>query len=313
MTAPAVVDGHPEAPRAERAGSWAFAEGDELVPGRTVLRSLGGGSMHEALLVWDEERYAVMVAKVLRPGLTEDADALRATRKEAEAAAALPHPVIVRHFDTILDGPRPHLLMEHLEGATLRSVIRRGGPLPHEQLLPLALHVASALHFLAVRGWVHLDLKPDNIVMGLPPRVIDLSLARTVERARRLTGPTGTDAFMPPEQCVPEQRALQIGPPSDVFGLGATLVYALNGARPWARADGDRDSPDPAVRFPQLADEPVELPRRTDPELAGLIGDMLAADPAARPVAADVVGRLEPLVQRLPRKLVLSRRGSRMR
>ena len=89
----------------------------------------------------------------------------------------------------MVDGDYPHLLLEHLEGPTLKRLLRRGGPLPREQALPLALHVASALHYLSMEGIVHLDVKPDNIVMGIPPRLIDLSLARSLEDAREVRRP----------------------------------------------------------------------------------------------------------------------------
>src|SRR4051812_4346470 len=107
--------------------SWAFAEGDPIAPGRTVLRHLGGGNRYEVWLVWDDKLFAVTVAKVLRPDQVEDPVALRDLRKEAEALERLAHPVIVRGFDAVLDGPRPHVLIEHLEGPTLRSLLRRGG------------------------------------------------------------------------------------------------------------------------------------------------------------------------------------------
>lgn len=306
---PARADRRP-APGAE---GWGLEEGDELVDGVVVLRTLGGGRLHEALLVWDARRYALMVAKALRPAVVADTGALRALRREAEALAALEHPAIVRCFDAALEGPRPHLLLEHLEGPPLRRLIRRGGPLPLEQLVPLALHLAAALHFLATRGWVHLDVKPDNVIVGLPPRLIDLSLARPVARARRLAGPAGTDAYMAPEQCLPERLADRIGPATDVFGLGATLFQAAAGTRPFPRPEGARDADDRRIRFPQLAADPAPLPPRTPPELAELLAAMLARDPAARPSAAEVVERLEPLAERLPRRLVLSPRGARGR
>lgn len=295
------------------ATTWDLREGDELVPGRTVLETLGGGTIAEALLVWDERLYAVTVAKALRPAYADDDDALRSLRHEAQALRTLAHPVVVRSFDEVLDGPRPHLLLEHLEGRTLRSLIRRGGPLPAEQALPLALHLAAAAHFLAQAGWVHLDIKPDNVIMGIPPRLIDLSLARPVARAVRLAGPTGTDAYMAPEQCAPERFAGAISPATDVFGLGATLFHALTGERPFPRDDDARRSPDPAVRFPQLVTAPAPLPRNTPPALAALLAQMLDPEPAARPSAAEVVAQLEPLVEVLPRRLVLSRRGMRAR
>jgi serine/threonine protein kinase len=285
--------------------TWGLEPGEEIAPGRSVLRRLGGGSRYEVFLVWDEHRLAVLVAKVLRPDHARDPAILRDLRREAEALDALAHPVIVRGFDAVLEGRLPHLLIEHLEGPTLRELVDLGGPSSLEQLLPLALHVASALHYLAAEGWVHLDVKPDNVVMGAPPRLIDLSVAQPVARARRLAVPTGTDAYMAPEQCGAGDR---VGPPADVWGLGATLHYAVSGAAPFPRPAGARRSPDRAVRFPQLVRAPARLPRRTPPALAGAIAACLAPRPADRPVAAEVAAAIEPLVTALPRGLVLPRR-----
>jgi serine/threonine protein kinase len=285
--------------------SWGFDEGAPIAPGRTVLREIGGGSRYEALLVWDDRLFAIMVAKVLRPDQAADEHALRELRREAEALERLAHPVIVRGFDAVLDGPHPHLLIEHLEGPTLRRVIKKGGPLPLQQVLPLALHVASALHYMACEGIVHLDVKPDNIVMGVPPRLIDLSIASDLERAARLRGPIGTDSYMAPEQCTAEGR---IGTACDVFGLGATLFHALTGRKPFPRQPDARDSQDPMVRFPQLVEEPLPLPDGLPAPLTRLVARMLDHDPAARPAAADVAIELEPLVAALPRRLAFGRR-----
>ncbi|HEV2813901.1 MAG TPA: protein kinase, partial [Solirubrobacteraceae bacterium] len=139
----------PDAAARPEKATWGFEEGDAIAPGRTVLKLLGGGSAYEVFLVWDEHRFSLMVAKVLRPDRAEDPDELRALCKEAEALDALAHPVLVRGYDAVLEGPHPHVLIEHLEGPTLRRLIRREGPLPLEQLLPLALHVAAALHYMA--------------------------------------------------------------------------------------------------------------------------------------------------------------------
>jgi eukaryotic-like serine/threonine-protein kinase len=94
--------------------SWAFDEGAQIAPGRTILKELGGGNEYEVYLVWDDHLFAIMVAKLLRPHLVEDERALRHLRLEAEALARLAHPVIVRGFGALLDGPQPHLLVEHL-------------------------------------------------------------------------------------------------------------------------------------------------------------------------------------------------------
>src|SRR3954466_4441030 len=178
---------------------------------------------------------------------------LRVLLSEAEALDALSHPCQQRAFDAYLEGPRLHAVVEHLEGPTLRRLIKQNGALPIEQTLPLGLHVASVIHYMAEEGWVHLDLKPDNLVMGIPPRVIDLSLARTTERAQRLTDYIGTNAYMPPEQCNPRG---DVGPPADVWGLGATLYHAVSGRLPFRRPR-TRDPEAPLEdRYPQLEDEP---------------------------------------------------------
>jgi serine/threonine protein kinase len=293
--------------------SWNFEPGDEIAPGRSVVRPVGGGRRYEVFLVWDDTLFALVIAKVLRPHLLGGERYLAELSEEAEALARLAHPVIVRGFDAVLDGPHPHLLIEHLEGPTLRQLIRRGGPVPLEQLLPLAAHVAAALHYMAQAEMVHLDVKPDNIVMGVPPRLIDLSIARTFEHAARTRSPLGTDAYMPPEQCAPEDHPGAIGPPADVWGLGATLHHAVAGEVPFPRPRGARDSADPLVRFPQLGEQPAALPADTPAELRELIARTLASAPEDRPSASEVVLALEPLVAKLPRKLALGRRGSRAR
>jgi eukaryotic-like serine/threonine-protein kinase len=295
--------------RPERS-SWSFEQGTEIAPGRAALKSLGGGSLYEVYLVWDELMHAVCVAKVIRPDEVGDEHAARELAAEAEILGRLAHPVIVRGFDAVLDGPHPHLLIEHLEGPSLRRLIKRGGPLPMQQVIPLALSLSGALHYMSQMDVVHLDVKPDNTIMSVPPRLIDLSIARSTARAKRVRKPIGTDAYMAPEQCEPERLAGQIGPPSDVWGLGATLHHAISGKRPFPRERDARDSEDPEVRFPQLASSPETLPARVPERLRALIDSMLAPDPAARPAAREVAAALEPLVADLPRKMTLSRRGT---
>jgi eukaryotic-like serine/threonine-protein kinase len=288
--------------------SWEFEQGAEIAPGRSVLKPIGGGNMYEVHLVWDEHMHALLVAKVIRPDQVEDERALEDLRDEAEVLGRLSHPMIIRAFDVVAEGPHPHLLIEHLEGPPLRRLIRRHGPVPLQQLLPLALHLAGVLHYLSEEGYVHLDVKPDNTIMGVPPRLVDLSIARTFERAARVRKPIGTDAYMAPEQCAPQEHEGQIGSPADVWGLGATLFHAAAGERPFPREEGDRESGDPTKRFPQLVHHPIDLPPHLPDRLLELIERMLDRDPAGRPKASEVADRLEPLVAELPRKLSLSRR-----
>ncbi|MDQ4049814.1 MAG: serine/threonine protein kinase, partial [Actinomycetota bacterium] len=289
--------------------SWELQEGDEIAPGRSVLKLLGGGHLYEVYLVWDDKLFAVMVAKLLRPDLAEDERARRGLAREAEALERLAHPVLLRGFDAVPEGDFPHVLVEHLEGPTLRRLIKRTGPLPAQQVLPLALHVAAALHYLAGEGMVHLDVKPENIIMGIPPRLIDFSLVQPLDRARRIKGWIGTRAYMPPEQCAPGEAG-QIGPASDVWGLGATLYHAIVGQTPFGGGrPKDADAP-LEERFPQLADEPRPWPAHVPSDLTEAVSACLRKDPDERPSAAELALSFEPQVAALPRKLRLGRRGA---
>lgn len=286
-------------------GSWGFTHGDEIVPGRHAVRFLGGGSRYEAYLAWDDAMYALVAMKVVRPERTEDTGALAGLAGEVLALARLNHPVIVRLFDAELEGERPHVVLEYLDGPRLSTLLRRYG-LAIEQTLSLGLQLCSALHYLAGQQIVHLDLKPRNIIMAGPPRLIDLSVARPVERLPDISSPVGTDAYMAPEQADPD-RFDAIGYPSDVWGLGVCLYEALAAELPF---------PPGPERFPQLTADPAPLPPRlrVPPPLAEVVMACMAFAPAERPTPAEVAATLEPLVDALPRpRLGLFRPGGRSR
>jgi eukaryotic-like serine/threonine-protein kinase len=280
--------------------SWNLAPGDEIAPGRSVLKSLGGGKRFEVFAVWDDRLCTSVVAKVLRPDKVEDERAQRAFRREAELAERLAHPFLVRGFGAVLDGPYPHLLLEDLDGPSLRRLLRRHGPVPLEQVMSLGVQIAALLHYLAAEGVVHFDVKPSNIVMNVPPRLIDLSLARTLADAAEIQKPVGTHAYMAPEICEVGSSEHRPGPASDIWGLGATLYHAAVGEVPFPREPGAADADDPAVRFPQLVEEPSPLGKAVPPDFEDLVLDMLARDPAERPAAGEVVEDLESLVAELP-------------
>jgi eukaryotic-like serine/threonine-protein kinase len=298
----------PETGPAELA-RWGFEEGDEIAPGRHALKRLGGGFRYEAYLAWDERLYAVVVVKVLRPDLVESERALGGLSAEAEMLGRTDHPVIVRGFDAVLEGARPHLVLEHLEGPRLSTLLRKYGPLPVEQLVPLAIQLCSALHYLHGIGIVHLDVKPSNIIMGAPPRLIDLSVALTAADCETLESPVGTDGYMAPEQCEPQALG-PVGAPADVWGLGVTLYRAITGEHPFSEP-GERDAEAPE-RWPQLVEEPESLDGRVGPALAEPILSCLAHDAEARPLPAEVAAVLEPILGALP-KPRLSRLKPRVR
>jgi serine/threonine protein kinase len=281
----------------ETESRWELEQGEEIVAGRTALKRLGGGHRYDAYLAWDERLHAVIVCKVVRPHLVENRRTLDGLAGEWEMIERLRHPVIVRGFDAVLDGPRPHLVLEHLEGPRLSTLVRRYGALPAEQLVPLALQLCAAVHYLGTADIVHLDIKPSNTIMGAPPRLIDLSVALSAAEAAALRSPVGTDAYMAPEQCAPRELG-PVGPAADVWGLGVTLFKAATGELPFDEPKpGATDGPG---RWPQLAEEP-RRPAATPDPLASLIMLCLDRDPARRPEPADLHSALEPILDGLPK------------
>jgi eukaryotic-like serine/threonine-protein kinase len=270
--------------------SWQLAEGDEIVPGRRALQLLGGGRRYEAYLAWDDHLNALVVAKLLRPDQVEEEAALAQLRGETRLIGALAHPLLMRSFGAVLDGPRPHVVLEHIEGPRLSTLIRRHG-LAIEQLLPLGLDLVRLLRYFEAERVLHLDVKPRNIIMAGRPRLIDLSVALRLENAGRIKTPTGTEAYMAPEQC-DVARAGELSTASDVFGVGATLFESLAGEQPFA-PDGER--------FPQLRSGPRPLPRHVPAPLAALVLRALAPDPSDRPSLTELSDELERFVERLPK------------
>ena len=284
---------------------WSLAEGDPIAPGINALRLLGGGKRYEAYLAWDDRLQSLVVTKIVRPEFVTDGRTLQGLAAEVELLGRLQHPVLVRSFGASVDGPMPHVVLEHLEGPRLSSLLRKYGPLSIEQLLPLGLQLCAAAHYLAGAGIVHRDIKPSNIIMGAPPRLIDLSVARSIEECRAATVPVGTDAYMAPEQCVPTAET-PVGPPADVWGIGATLYEAATGRR--AFVAGDSAYATEAVRrWPQLAGMPPD-PAPLPDLVAAPIMACLSHDPADRPAAAAVLAQLENALAATPRRKIKVRR-----
>lgn len=270
--------------------SWDFVEGDPITAELTAVRRLGGGSAYEAYLAFDEITYAPVVVKIVRPDQVEDEHSLRGLAREVDALATINHPVVVRGLRHVLSGERPHVVLEQIDGPRLSTLVRRYGPLQEQQYLPLAIEVASALHYLAHLGWVHLDVKPSNVIMGAPARLIDLSVARPVADAAR-TVRIGTDAYMSPEQADPDR----FGAPStasDVWGLCATLFDGVAGYRAFDRAHDDE--------LPQTYDDPYQLPDGVPPEVSKVLYAGLDRDPANRPLPREIAEALEPVLDRQP-------------
>lgn len=276
--------------------TWHLAEGDLITPELTVLRRLGGGFAYEVFLAFDEVTYVPVVVKVVRPGQVTDESTLRGMRREVEALALVNHPVVARGLRFDLECDRPHVVLQHIEGPRLSSLIRRHGRLQEQQYLPLAIEVAAALHYFRGIDLLHLDVKPSNIIMSAPARLIDLSIARTPEYASR-SKLLGTDLYMSPEQADPDTHG-HPGYASDVWGLGATLFHAVAGYS--AFDAGSSDAPDLAGRFPQLLDGPHDLPDRVPGPVREVLRASLDFEPDKRPLPSEIVDTLQPVLGGLP-------------
>jgi serine/threonine protein kinase len=192
------------------------------------------------------------------------------------------------------------VVLEHLEGPRLSSLIRRHGRLEPEQLVPLGRQIAAALHYMAAEGVAHLDVKPANVIMGAPPRLIDLSIARPLADLAEVTARLGTVAYMAPEQVEPAERG-PLTAAADVWGMGATLYHAAAG-RPAFTAPRHRDDPPP-----QLDGAPDPLPDAVPAPAAELVMACLAPLPEDRPSPAEVAEGFEAIAAGMRRKPVLGR------
>ena len=278
---------------------WGLAPGEEIAPGLVAQKLLGGGRRYEAYLAYDESLLSTVVVKVLRPSKVDERSALAGLAEEYDTLRRCNHPSICRGFSAVVDGPRPHIVLEHVEGPRLSTLMRRFGRLDLDQLLALAVEVCAGLHYLHGRRMVHLDVKPSNIIMSAPPRLIDLSVACTFDDARALHSVVGTDAYMAPEQAAPTEGP-PVGPAADLWGLGATLYEAIAGDLPYPRpSDNDR--------HPQRHITPRPLDATVPGEVGTAIMSCLAIDPADRPTPRELAAALEPLVAQLPRRIVLGR------
>jgi serine/threonine protein kinase len=273
------------------AASWALAAGEEIVPGITAQSLLAIGQRYEVYVAWNHRLMAPTVVKLLRPSVVDDPRALHALAAEAALLHRLNHPGLPRRFGFEAFGERPFVEIEFLDGPRLSTLMRRHGRLVPEQLYPLARQLAATLVYLHGEGLVHLDVKPKNIIMSPVPRLIDLSVARSIESAARIRGFIGTDAYMAPEQA-DRTRFGQIGPAADVWGLGATLHEAALKRLPYptgARASNGAD------RFPQLSARIRVNDDRIPPLLAELLEASLAPEPSDRPSPIDLFGAFDDL------------------
>lgn len=205
------------------------AKVDIRIPGHRILRQLGTGGMANVYLALQESMEREVALKVMHPslGLTDSAFSERFVR-EAKIVAKLSHPNINAVYDVGVAGSYHYFTMEYLTGGDLKSRIRRG--MPPRAVLAIVRQIASALAFAHAKGYVHRDVKPENVLFRDSSSAVltDFGIAKTndVASGKTATGTIiGTPYYMSPEQAL----ARAVDGRSDLYSLGAMAFEMLTG------------------------------------------------------------------------------------
>ena len=247
-----------------------------------LLGRLGSGGMGQVFLGRSPGGRLVAV-KVVRAELAEQAEFRHRFAREVAAAQKVSGLFTAPVVDADVDAPVPWLATAYVPGLSLAEAITGHGPLPAASVLALAAGLAEGLGAIHAAGIVHRDLKPPNVLLAEDgPRVIDFGISRAAE-ATMLTGTGvvfGSPRFMSPEQA----RGHRVGPPSDVFSLGAVLTFAATGEGPF----GTGPSATLLYRVVFTPPDTSGLPAGLRP----LVERCLAKDPQQRPSTDQLLAEL---------------------
>src|ERR1700733_2677048 len=238
-----------------------------LLGGRYELDGVvGRGGMAEVYRARDIRLDRIVAVKTLREDLARDATFQARFRREAQSAASLNHPSIVAVYDTGEDeaGPAhvPYIVMEYVDGRTLRELLRDDRRLLPERALEITDGVLRALDYSHRNGIVHRDIKPGNVMLtrSAEVKVMDFGIARAVSDAQATMTQTaqviGTAQYLSPEQA----RGERVDARSDLYSTGCLLYELLTGRPPFTG-----DSP-VAIAYQHVRENPIP-PSRVDPEI----------------------------------------------
>jgi tetratricopeptide (TPR) repeat protein len=250
----------------------------------TVSGEIGRGGMGIVLAVKDEASGAEAALKLILPHLHATPGARERFRREARVGIAVQHENVVRTLEVgeaeVAGATLDYLVMERVRGRTLRQMLRELGSLPEALLREIARQTALGLAALHAAGVVHRDVKPENVVLADDGRVrlMDLGVAKVAGGTGGLTVEgqfVGSPAYAAPEQC----QGRVVGPPADLYALGAVLYELASGRPPF-------DALDPiALLRAHIEVNPVPLAERV-PALSdfvsAVVATLLSKEPAAR-------------------------------
>lgn len=246
---------------------------------------IGFGGMSEVHRAHDIRLNRDVAIKVLRADLARDPTFYLRFKREAQNAAALNHPAIVAVYDTgeteIDGGPLPYIVMEYVEGETLRDIVRSYGPLEPRRAMEVIADSCAALDFSHNAGIVHRDMKPANIMINHAGavKVMDFGIARAIADAANPMTQTaavvGTAQYLSPEQA----RGETVDARSDVYSLGCVLFEILTGEPPFTG-----DSP-VAVAYQHVREDPrlpSDVNEAVPRELDSVVLEAMSKNPANR-------------------------------
>jgi serine/threonine protein kinase/beta-lactam-binding protein with PASTA domain len=258
-------------------------EGQRL-GGRYQLEArIGGGGMAIVYKARDLILNRQVAVKVLRSQFGTDEDFVNRFRREAQAVASLSHPNVVGVYDVGEDGDTHYMVMEYVEGSTLKEVINERGALPVEEAVRIAVQICDALDHAHQNKIIHRDIKPHNILIGKNGRVkvTDFGIARAVTSTTitHTNSVLGSVHYFSPEQA----RGGITAEKSDIYSLGIVLYEMVTGQLPFSG-----DSPI-SVALKHLQ-EPLPEPRQVKPDIPQSVENVilkaLVKDPLLRYASA---------------------------
>ncbi len=247
--------------------------------------TLGYGGMSEVHKGRDVRLGRDVAIKVLRADLARDSQFQERFRREAQNSAALNHPAIVAVYDTgetqTEYGPLPYIVMEFVDGRTLRDIVKTQGPLSGKRAMEVMADVSAALDFSHRHGIVHRDVKPANVMITKSGavKVMDFGIARAIHDGQAAVTQTaaviGTAQYLSPEQA----RGESVDARSDVYAAGCVLFELLTGEPPFTG-----DSP-VAVAYQHVREDPKapsQLNPKVSPQLDAIVLKAMSKGPANR-------------------------------